>query len=157
MGRLLGLDFGTRRIGAALSDPGRVIATPLEVYHRQGLERDARHYQTLVAEHEVDGLVVGLPLHTSGLEGDLAALARAWGAWLADVTGLSVTFHDERYTSVEADATLRVHGFKAKDRKAKLDMLAAQILLQHYLDVGCPLDEAPAAPLDDPPVEGWDE
>lgn len=154
MGRLLGLDFGTRRVGAALSDPRRVIATPLEVYQRQDSERDARHYQTLVEEHEVEGLVVGLPLHTSGLEGDLAALARAWGAWLAKVTSLGVTFHDERYTSVEADATLRGHGFKAKGRKARLDMLAAQILLQHYLDAGCPVAEAPAAPLDDPTGEG---
>ncbi|MEO6809538.1 MAG: Holliday junction resolvase RuvX [Isosphaeraceae bacterium] len=157
MGRLLGLDFGTRRVGAALSDPRRVIATPLEVYQRQGAERDARHYQTLVAEHGVEGLVVGLPLHTSGLEGDLAALARAWGAWLADVTGLGVIFHDERYSSVEADATLRAYGFKAKGRKTKIDMLAAQILLQQYLDAGCPVTETPAAPLDDPAVEGQDE
>ncbi|MBV8265979.1 MAG: Holliday junction resolvase RuvX, partial [Planctomycetaceae bacterium] len=63
MSRVLGLDFGTRRVGAAVSDPRRLIATPLEVYERRDPAQDARHYQTLVREHEVDRIVIGLPLH----------------------------------------------------------------------------------------------
>ena len=151
MGRILGLDFGTRRVGAAVSDPRRVIATPLEVYRRQTAERDERHYRALVAEHEVDALVVGLPLHTGGGEGDLAAQARAWGTWLAGRVGRPVTFFDERYTSVDADEVLRAHGFKWKDRRERRDMLAARILLQNYLDAGCPTVEPPALPLDEGP------
>jgi putative holliday junction resolvase len=153
MGRVLGLDFGTRRVGAAVSDPRRTIATPLEVYQRQSPERDALHYKTLVEEHGVEALVVGLPLHTGGGEGDLAALARAWGTWLAGQVGRPVTFFDERYTSVDAEDILKTHGFKLRDRKARRDMLAAQILLQGYLDAGCPVVEPPAAPLADPPGE----
>lgn len=151
MGRILGLDFGTRRVGAALSDPRRVIATPLEVYERRDPARDAAHYRALVAEEDVDRIVVGLPLHTRGHEGDLAILARRFGAWIAEATGLPVAFHDERYTTVDADEALRSHGFKLKDRKARRDMLAARILLQNYLDAGCPEAEAPASPLDDRP------
>lgn len=151
MGRILGLDFGTRRVGAALSDPRRVIATPLEIYERRDEARDARHYRQLVEDEGIAAIVIGLPLHTGGGVGESARLARAWGTWLAGVTSLPVTYHDERYTSVDADHLMREHGLKLRDRKARRDMLAAQILLQNYLDAGCPQAEAPALPLADPP------
>jgi putative Holliday junction resolvase len=94
-------------------------------------------------------VVIGLPLHTGGGESDLSRAAREWGAWLAAETGRPVVFHDERYTSVEAEGMMRAAGLKAVDRKARRDMLAAQILLQAYLDAGCPESEAPPAPLED--------
>ena len=150
--RILGLDYGTRRIGAAVSDPRRSIATPLEVYERRNIQRDAAHYQTLVKEHDVDRIVVGLPLHTGGGEGGLAKQARIFGLWLTEQTGIPVVYQDERYSTVDADEVLRSAGFKVKDRKAKRDMLAARILLQNYLDAGCPDDEAPALPLSDEPA-----
>jgi putative holliday junction resolvase len=134
--RFLGLDFGMKRVGAAVSDPRGRIATPLEVYVRRGSERDARHYRDLVCAHEIEQIVVGLPLHVSGGEGDSAALARAWGAWLGEVTGLPVVFHDERYTSLDAEEVLRAAGVRLARRAEKRDMLAAQILLQHFLDAG---------------------
>ncbi|WP_422929968.1 Holliday junction resolvase RuvX [Singulisphaera sp. PoT] len=150
MPRILGLDFGTRRVGAAISDPRGVIATPLEVYERIVPVRDAAHYQKLVVEHEVERIVIGLPLHTGGREGSSAILARKFGAWLAEKTNLPVTFYDERYTTSEAEESLMDVGFKRKKRKGLRDMLAARILLQNYLDAGCPEEEAPAAPLADP-------
>jgi putative Holliday junction resolvase len=149
MGRILGLDFGTKRVGMALSDPRRLIATPLGVYERTGPARDAAHFQKLVLDEEVDRIVVGLPLHTRGGESELAVLARRWGAWLAETTGLPVVYFDERYTSVDAEDLLRSGGLRLKDRKARRDMLAAQILLQNYLDAGCPEIERPAPPLED--------
>jgi len=149
MTRVLGLDFGTRRVGAAVSDPRRVIATPLEVYERRDPTRDAAHYLALIREHDVDRIVVGLPLHTGGGESDSSREARRWGAWLAGVTGLPVFFQDERYTTVDADDVLRSAGLKLKDRKARRDMLAARLLLQNYLDAGCPESEGPAGPLAD--------
>lgn len=155
MGRVLALDFGLRRVGAAISDPGRTISTPLEVYERRDMTRDARHYQQLIREHEIDRVVVGLPVHTSGREGELAAQARRWGTWLISVTGLAVVYVDERYTSVEADNLMINSGLKRQKRKELRDKLAAQILLQAYLDAGCPDAEAPSAPLADaPPEEG---
>jgi putative Holliday junction resolvase len=149
MGRVLGLDFGTRRVGAALSDPRRQIATPLEVHQRRDLAGDLRHYQELVRAHEVDQIVIGLPLHTSGQPGTLVALARRFGARLAELTGLPIVFHDERFTTIEAENTLIAAGLKRRRRKGLRDMVAAQVLLQSYLDVGCPATEAPARPLDD--------
>jgi putative holliday junction resolvase len=136
--RFLGIDFGTRRMGAAVSDPRGRIATPLEVYVRRGTEKDAQHYKTLLREHEIEQVVIGLPLHVSGGEGDSAARAREWGAWLGEVTGLPVIFHDERYTTVDAEEVLRTAGVRLERRVAMRDMLAAQILLQHYLDARIP-------------------
>jgi putative Holliday junction resolvase len=153
MACVLGLDFGTKRIGAAISDARRMIATPLEVYARQNPERDARHYRELVREHDVDRIVVGLPLHTGGHEGTSASLARSWGQWLAGATGLPIVFFDERYTTSEAEDVLIGAGLKRQKRKGLRDMLAARILLQNYLDAGCPETESPAAPLADPNEE----
>ena len=149
MPRILGLDYGTRRVGAALSDPGRTMAFPAEVYELRGPDHDARHYRELVREDEVERIVIGLPLHTSGREGQLAALTRSFGDWLSGVTGLPVVFFDERYTTVEAEHRLIDAGLKRQKRKALRDQLAAQIMLQGYLDAGCPETEAKAVPLAD--------
>src|SRR4051812_17994052 len=154
MGRILGLDFGTKRVGAALGDRELRVATPLETYERRGEARDGQHYRELVDDYGVERIVVGLPLHTGGGEGTLAASARRWGAWLAGVTDRPVVFFDERYTSLLADEVLRESGLRASQRGGKRDMLAARILLQHYLDAGCPEAEAPATPPADPPGEG---
>lgn len=150
MGRVLGLDFGTRRVGAAVSDPRRSIATPLEVYERRDPAQDSRHYRTLIVEHEVDRIVIGLPLHTGGREGTAASLARTWGGWLTRETGLLIVYFDERYTTVEAEDSLIAAGMKRHRRRDYRDMLAARILLQNYLDAGCPEAELPPVPLADP-------
>lgn len=149
MPRVLGLDFGTKRVGAAISDGSGRLATPLEVYERQGDRVDARHYRRLVEDEGVERLVVGLPVHTTGGEGRTTDLARRWGKWLAEVTGLPVVFRDERFTSVEAEHLLQDAGLKASQRKRKIDMIAATLLLQAYLDAGCPETTADPGPLDD--------
>jgi putative holliday junction resolvase len=149
MTRILGLDFGTRRVGIALSDPGRAMAFPVEVYQPRGTEFDARYFLELVRENKIERIVVGLPLHTSGRESELASLARSFGNWLATVTGRPVVYFDERYTSVEAEQSLIAAGLTRKKRKARRDKLAAQIMLQGYLDAGCPDNEAAHAPLSD--------
>jgi putative Holliday junction resolvase len=149
MGRILGLDFGIRRVGAAISDPGQTIASPLEMFERRDAVQDARHYVSLVRAHDVGRIVVGLPVHTSGREGELAAKARQWGGWLAAATGLPVTFADERFTSIEADDLMIRSGLKRQKRKALRDQLAAQIMLQGYLDQGAPESAPPPGPLAD--------
>jgi putative Holliday junction resolvase len=145
--RILGLDYGTRRVGASLSDPARTIAFPLEVYSLRGPEADARHYRGLVAEHGVERVVLGLPLHTSGREGELVAKTRSFGNWLATVTGRPVAYFDERYTTVEAEQRLLEAGLTRQKRKLLRDKLAAQIMLQSYLDSGCPDTAVLPAPL----------
>lgn len=151
--RVLGLDFGTRRIGAAMSDPRGQIASPLEVYERTNPKRDSQHYRDLVEVEGIARIVVGLPLHTSGAEGDLAKMCREFGRWLGETTHRPVIFQDERYSSREAEETMREAGLKSRDRRSRRDMLAAQILLQAYLDAGCPLTEQTPMPLEDRLVE----
>jgi putative Holliday junction resolvase len=114
------------------------------------MDQDARHYRELVREHEIERIVIGLPVHISGREGQLAAKARDWGGWLASVTGLPVAYTDERYTSVEAENLMIASGLKRKRRKGLRDKLAAQILLQGFLDAGCPENAALPLPLTDP-------
>ncbi len=149
MTRILGLDYGTRRVGSALSDPGRTMAFPAEVYEPRGPEPDARYFRELVREHDVERIVVGLPLHLSGREGALALKARRFGEWLAATTGRTVIYFDERFSTTEAEQSLLDAGLTKKRRKALRDKLAAQIILQSYLDAGCPEVEAKAAPLSD--------
>jgi putative Holliday junction resolvase len=146
--RLLGVDFGQVRVGLAVSDPDRKFAFPLATYERRGAERDAAYFRGLVAAEEVGGLVVGLPVHLDGREGVKAGEARAFGCWLAQATGLPVVFYDERFTTAEAEAALWSAGLSHKRRKARRDRVAAQLLLQAYLDAGCPA-EPTAGPLEE--------
>jgi putative Holliday junction resolvase len=145
--RLLGVDYGTVRIGLAISDAERRLASPLAVREHAGRDRDAAYFRALVEAEEVGAIVVGLPLHCDGREGQKAAEARAFGAWLAETTGLPVLFWDERFSTVEAESALWQAGLTHKKRKERRDRVAAQMTLQAYLDAGCP-DESAAGPLE---------
>lgn len=133
-GRLLGVDYGAVRVGLAVCDSERIIASPLTIYHRRDGERDADYFKELVRSEQIVGLVVGLPVHMSGEEGGKAKEARAFGDRLASVTGLPVVYWDERYTTADAESHLRSAGLSLQQRKERLDKVAAQILLQAYLD-----------------------
>jgi len=134
--RLLGIDYGKARVGLAVSDPERRLASPLATLERKDNDRDARYFQDLVRDEEIGLLVVGLPLHNDGREGILAEAARKYGEWLHDVTGLPVAFWDERFTSIEAEEHLRGAGLTRAKRKQRRDRLAAQIILQGFIDAG---------------------
>jgi putative Holliday junction resolvase len=135
--RLLGIDFGTVRIGLAVTDPDRKIAFPKSTYVRVSKEEDAEFLQKLVQDEEIGAIVVGLPMHVNGREGKKAAEARAFGRWLHDLTGLPVAYWDERFTTVEAEAALWSAGLTHKRRKDRRDRVAAQIMLQAYLEDSC--------------------
>jgi putative Holliday junction resolvase len=133
-GRLLGVDYGTVRVGLAVSDPDRIIASPLVTYTRRDPESDAAYFRQVVVAEQAVGLVVGLPMHTDGREGVKAQEARAYGAWLGEVTGLPVEFADERFTTVFAESALWTAGLTHKRRKDRRDRVAAQMLLQAHID-----------------------
>jgi putative Holliday junction resolvase len=137
-GRLLGVDYGHVRVGLAVSDPDRIIASPLDTYTRQGDAADAAYFAKLAAAEKVAGLVVGLPLHTGGEEGQKAAEARRFGAWLAGVTGLPVVFWDERFTTSLAEDALWDAGLSHRKRRDRRDRVAAQLILQAFIEAGCP-------------------
>jgi len=141
-GRLLGIDFGTKRVGLALSNPDQSIASPLETLELRDAAQNARALQKVVKEYSIAGLVVGLPVHMSGDEGSKAKEARAFGTWASERTGLPVVYHDERYTTALAEEQLWEAQLTHKQRKARRDKVAAQMLLQGYLD-GTRDDSAP--------------
>ncbi len=121
--RVLALDHGTARIGCAISDPSGTLATPLPVIEPP----EARSVAELVAEHEVELVVVGLPLHLSGEEGSQAALARTFAKELEGMLTVPVETYDERLTTRMAEAS------KREGAAAAPDSLAAAHLLQAYL------------------------
>ena len=137
-GRILAVDPGKVRLGLAISDADRRISSPLQTYTRVNAEQDARFFRELLLSEDVKQIVVGLPVHSDGHEGEQAQKARAFGKWLVDVTGLAVSFWDESFTTWEAEGHLLAAGLTQKRRKARRDQLAAQILLQAYLEAGCP-------------------
>ena len=133
-GRLAGIDFGTVRIGIAVTDPDQRLASPYEIYHRRSPAADAQYFQRLVQEERAVGFVIGLPVLASGEESQKSLEARAFGDWLSGLTGLPVRFYDERYTSVLADQSLLDAQLTRKQRKARLDKVAAQLILAAYLE-----------------------
>ena len=133
-GRLLGLDYGTKRVGVAVSTTEQNIASPLENYTRQSEKQDGLHFLKLVKDYSIVGLVVGLPVHLSGAESEKSREAREFGNWVANVTGLPVCFWDERFTSAMAEEHLLSAELSKKKRKNRLDKLASQIMLQSFLD-----------------------
>jgi putative Holliday junction resolvase len=146
-GRLAGIDYGHVRIGIAVCDPGQSLASPLENYTRNGDQADGRRFQKLAADEELVGFVIGLPVHTNGMESAKSLEAREFGKWLTKTTGLPVAYHDERFTSQEAERHLDAAGLTKKRRKQRLDMLAAQIILASFLESAA--KDAPPQALDD--------
>ncbi|MBN2024783.1 MAG: Holliday junction resolvase RuvX [Pirellulales bacterium] len=148
-GRVAGIDFGSVRIGIALSDPERRLASPHETYTRRGPDHDARRFARLVEEEGIVQFVVGLPVHLDGRESQKSSEARAFGAWLAQVTGVPVAFFDERFTTVEAEQALLGADLSRRRRKDRRDRVAAQILLAAYLE-SRGRQTGPPRGLDDP-------
>lgn len=137
MPRILGIDYGERRVGLALSDPTGTIATPLPtLQRRKGKRPPVAPVARLVEEHDVREIVVGLPLTLEGDESDWTREVRAFGEAVASRTGRSVAFQDERLTSVRAERAIRSIGL-GRDKlreKERVDAAAAVLILQAYLD-----------------------
>jgi putative Holliday junction resolvase len=135
-GRIAGIDYGTVRIGIATADLDVGIASPYETYNRRSTALDGEYFRTLAKEERLLKFVVGLPVHTSGHDSQKSQEARQFGQWLAELTQLPVEYFDERYTSLEAEQILSQANFTKKRRKARIDQLAAQIMLSAYLEAG---------------------
>ena len=143
-GALLGIDFGTKRIGAAICNDDQSIALPLENYTRRTRELDAKWLTELVAGYGIRGIVIGLPVHMSGQEGGKAREARAFGQWAAKLTSRPVVWWDERFSSAVADMYIEQAGTSKSKRKGRRDQLAAQVILQSFLEA----DDRSAEPVD---------
>jgi putative Holliday junction resolvase len=141
--RIIGIDYGTVRIGIAMADTEVGIASPVANYTRRTTELDAAYFRQLATEERVARFVVGLPVHLDGRESQKSTEARAFGQWLNEATGVAVEFFDERFTSAEANEILGTAKLTKKQRQARRDQLAAQIMLTAYLESGGHGDDAP--------------
>jgi putative Holliday junction resolvase len=132
--RALGIDFGERRIGLAISDPDGRLALPLVTLERRNDRSALRQIAEIAQREGVGRLVLGEPVDLYGQRGPTAERARRFGERLAEMTGLPVEWVDEALTSVEAAARLRQAGVDTRREPGRIDAVAAQILLQDALD-----------------------
>jgi putative Holliday junction resolvase len=137
MMRVLGIDFGERRIGLAVSDPTGTLATPLPTLKRRAGKRPPwKELMDIARTKGIGALVVGLPLNLEGEETDWCRSVREFGTTLSNRTGVPVHYVDERLTSVRAERTIRSLGLprKKREQKDRIDAAAAVLILQHWLD-----------------------
>lgn len=135
--RVLGVDYGERRIGIALSDPTGTLATPLTTLtYRRGKRIPIKEIERIARDAEVERIVIGLPLDLSGAETARCATVRRLGGTLSDRLSVPVEYVDERFTSVEAEQLVRSSGLRKleRERKERVDAAAAALILQSWLD-----------------------
>jgi len=133
-GVLIGLDFGTKTIGVAASDPDRRVAAPVETISRQRFNLDARRILDLAAERRAAGLVLGLPINMNGSEGPRAQATRAFARNLARLTELPIALWDERLSTAAVERALIAADASRAKRKNVIDQHAAAYILQGALD-----------------------
>lgn len=135
--RIMGLDFGSKTVGVAISDPLGFTAQGIEIIRRESenkLRRTLARIETLIREYEVTSIVLGFPKNMNNTIGERAEKTLAFKEMLERRTGLSVTMWDERLTTVAANRTLMEGGVRRENRKEYVDMIAAVYILQGYLD-----------------------
>ena len=132
--RLMGLDLGSKTIGIALSDLGLIIANPKLTIRRRKFKADAQVLRSLTEEHDVGGLVIGLPLNMDGSEGPRCQSVRQFAANLLAEFDIAIAFWDERLSTVSAERALLEADMTRKRRSQVIDKMAAAIILQGALD-----------------------
>lgn len=158
--RIVALDVGDRRIGIAVSDPLGITAQPIETYTRVGYGPDTRRIAQLAQQYDTNRILCGLPLNMDGTQGFQTQKVREFAAKLEE-TGLTVEFYDERMTTVLAEGALLEADMRRENRKKKVDMVAAVMILQSYLDAqaakSAAVQEDEEEPEDDSILEMEDE
>lgn len=132
--KAMGIDFGLKRIGIALSDATKFLASPFSTYHRKDEEEDINYFVDLIDKEKVDEIVCGLPLNMQGEEQEIARLTREFMDKIAKIKPIKISFVDERLSSLMAEELLKQTEKDWKKRKEKLDSVSASIILQEYLD-----------------------
>ncbi len=132
--RTLALDIGEKRIGTAISDSNATIAQPLTLYQRGSMAEDIEEVKRLAREHGVARIVCGLPKNLDGSLGKKAEAIVEFARKLEEKTNVHVELWDERFSTDEAHRIFDMHDYKHKKRKPYIDMMAAQIILQGFLD-----------------------
>ncbi len=134
--RIMGLDFGSKTVGVAVTDPLGVIASGVEIIRRDRedkLRQTLARIEVLIQEYEVERIVLGYPKNMNDTEGDRVAKTKAFQEMLERRTGLPVELWDERLTTVEANELMTEMGVSGKDRKKYVDQIAATLILEGYM------------------------
>jgi putative Holliday junction resolvase len=132
--RILGIDYGDRSIGLALSDKLHITAQAIGRYEVQNRKKDAQYFKDLVRQYQVTKVVIGLPLQMDGNEGSRAEKTREFARWLEKVLGLPVVFWDERLTTKQALHVLHEQKIDGRKKKKLKDQVAATLILSNYLE-----------------------
>ena len=132
--RILGVDYGDSRIGLSVCDEMEILASPLVTIKSLSMKKNIDSVSDIAKRENVSLIVVGLPLNMDGSEGERAGKSRAFGRVLERVSGIKVEYFDERLTSVEAEEIMQSVGVKKDKRKNIVDRIAAQLILQSYID-----------------------
>ena len=135
--RIMGLDYGSKSVGVAISDPLGITAQGIEIIRREKetkLRQTLARIEALIKEYQVESIVLGFPKNMNNTIGDRAEKSLAFKEMLEKRTGLDVVMWDERLTTVEANRTLMEGKVRREDRSKYVDMLAAVYILQGYLD-----------------------
>lgn len=135
--RILGLDFGSKTVGVAVSDPLGITAQGVEIIRRKDenkLRQTLARIEELAKDYEAQEIVLGLPKNMNNTLGDRVEKTMEFKAMLERRTGLKVTMWDERLTTVAADKAMMEAGLNSRERKEYVDMIAAVFILQGYLD-----------------------
>lgn len=136
--RIMGLDYGTKTVGVAVSDPLGITAQAVETITRKEenkLRKTCARIEALIVEYGVERIVLGFPKHMNNDIGERAEKALEFRDMLARRTGLEVVMWDERLTTVSAERTLMESGVRRENRKKHIDQIAAVFILQGYLDM----------------------
>lgn len=135
--RIMGLDYGSKTVGVAVSDPLGITAQALETIKREDenkLRKTCARIEELIGEYEIETIVLGYPKNMNNSAGDRAAKTESFRDMLARRTGLPVVLWDERLTTVASERILQESGVRRENRKAVIDKVAAGLILQGYLD-----------------------
>ncbi len=134
--RILGLDYGTKTVGVAISDDLLITARALEIIRRDEASKirpTLRRIEEIISEYSVTKIILGLPLNMDMSMSEMASCALSFKEKIEKRTGLPVIMWDERLSSIEAEEVMRLNGIAAKDFKKYVDMVAAKIILESYL------------------------
>ena len=136
-GRIMGIDYGDVRIGIALTDLLKMIASPYEVYKTVSRKKDIEHIVEIIKSMQVEKIVIGLPLNMDGTEGERAEVTKKFGEQLFNASMVPIVYQDERLSSVEAEDYLLEANVKREKRKGLIDKISASIILEEYLNSNC--------------------
>lgn len=133
-GRVLGIDYGSKRVGLAISDPGRSMVFPRGTVLHEGMPALLGLLRDFCVREEITLIVIGLPYDDRHVENDQTARVQKFGDALQEAVGTSVVYEDEKYTSAEAEALLSSHGIGFRSKKLMRDSVAAMLIVQSYLN-----------------------